>query len=117
MNTFGENVMRVPVEASRTAAASRRRSSSGALSRSSGRNLSPRARADGGGLDGRVAVPADEGLVEGRAAPLVHEHGRDVAASEVLVAPAHQRDEGGGQVDALRREPVLVAGGPVLVLA
>src|SRR4051812_36216227 len=109
MKTLGEYVMRVPGGGSRMGGASRSSSGRSALSRSGrGTAGSPWSASDRGGLDGGVAVPADERLIERRAARVVHEHGRSLLAGEVLVAPAHEGDERGRQVDALGREPVLV---------
>src|SRR4051794_37684989 len=99
MNTFGENVTRVPKRASRIRAAARSSSSSGApiTSRVSITDVLPSGgdpAADAAGRHGLVAVPAHEGLVERLAARVVHEHDGRLTAGDVLVAPALERDQG-----------------------
>src|SRR5262245_4268232 len=119
MKTFGENVMRLPVFASRIARAAAIRSAreeekSGALmwsSEGSGTTIA----CDLSRREGLVALPADEDLVERVAAALVHQDHRWLVAGEVLVAPPHERDERGRQIEAPRGEAVLVTQRPFAV--
>ena len=59
--------------------------------------------------EGLFALPADELLIERVAAGVVHEHGRRIAAGQIPVTPAHQRNQRRRQRHAHLGEPILVS--------
>src|SRR6478735_8522549 len=63
------------------------------------------AAGDVGGGERLATRGAPEALLEVVATRLVHEHGgRAAVTGEVTVAPVHERDEDGGELDAHRRQ-------------